>query len=229
LLRGITDRYRKPGDLPQVLPVFPLRGAILLPRATLALNVFEPRYLMLVDFALARDRLIGIVQPAPEAGEGESPNGKTFPLRRVGCVGRITAFSEGDDGRVMLSLTGITRFNILRNVDSEEPFRFCRVGFGEFASDFRSGHGEEDVDRPRLLTTLRNYLIANNLSADWERIDSASNERLVNTLSILSPYGAEEKQALLEAKDLRARAEALMALAEMELASRDDGSGTSIQ
>ena len=212
-----------------MLPVFPLRGAILLPRATFALNVFEPRYLMLVDFALARDRLVGIVQPAPEAGDGESPTGKTFPLRRVGCVGRITAFSEGDDGRMMLSLTGISRFRVMHDVESDEPFRFCQVGFGDFASDFRSGFGQEDVDRPRLLTALRNYLIANNLSADWDRIDSASNERLVNTLSVLSPYGAEEKQALLEAKDLRTRAEALVALAEMELASRDDGSGTSIQ
>ena len=227
--RGVNERYRGSGDLPQVLPVFPLRGAILLPRATLALNVFEPRYLMLVDFALAGDRLVGIVQPAPEAGDSESPTGKNFPLRRVGCAGRIAAFSEGDDGRVMLSLTGIARFRLLHDVESDEPFRFCQVSFGEFASDFASGDGEEDVDRPRLLTTLHNYLIANNLTADWDRIDSASNERLVNMLSILSPYGAEEKQALLEARDLKARAEALVALAEMELASRDDGSGTSIQ
>ena len=227
--RGVTERYRGPGDLPQVLALFPLRGAILLPRATLALNVFEPRYLLLVDYALAGDRLIGIVQPAPDASEVESPAGKAFPLRRIGCAGRITAFSEGDDGRLMLSLTGIARFRLLQEVESDEPFRFGRVSFTEFATDFTSGHGEEDVDRPRLLTTLRNYLIANNLSADWDRIDGASNERLVNTLSILSPYGAEEKQALLEARDLKARAEALVALAEMELASRDDGSGTSIQ
>jgi len=212
-----------------VLPLFPLRGAILLPRATLALNVFEPRYLLLVDYALAGDRLIGIVQPAPDAGEVESPSGKIFPLRGIGCAGRITSFSEGDDGRLMLSLTGISRFRMLQDVESDEPFRFGRVSFAEFATDFTSGHGQDDVDRQRLLTTLRSYLIANNLSADWDRIDSASNERLVNTLSILSPYGAEEKQALLEARDLKARAEALVALAEMELASRDDGSGTSIQ
>jgi hypothetical protein len=181
-----------------VLPIFPLRGAILLPRATLALNVFEPRYLVLVDYALAGDRLIGIVQPAPETGDNESPTGKSFPLRRVGCVGRITAFSEGDDGRLMLSLTGITRFRLLHDVESDEPFRFCQVDFGEFATDFRSGHGEEDVDRPRLLTTLRNYLTANNLGADWDRIDSASNERLVNTLSILSPR-PEPRRAVFSA------------------------------
>ncbi len=107
---GVTDRYRGPADLPEVLPVFPLRGAILLPRATLSLNVFEPRYLALVDFALETDRLIAIVQPAPEAGSSELPPGQSFPLRRVGCAGRISAFSEGDDGRLLLSLTGIARF-----------------------------------------------------------------------------------------------------------------------
>jgi uncharacterized protein len=229
LPRGITDHYRKPADLPQVLPVFPLRGAILLPRATLSLSVFEPRYLALVDFALGSDRLVAIVQPAPEAGSSESPPGKNFTLRRVGCAGRITAFSEGDDGRVLLSLTGISRFQLAREVASEEPFRLCQMDFAHYAADFTWGYGEEEVDRPRLLATLKAYLIANNLSADWDRIDSASNERLVNTLSILSPYGPEEKQALLEAPDLKARAEALVALAEMELAARDDGSGTSLQ
>jgi uncharacterized protein len=226
---GVTDRYRSPADLPEVLPVFPLRGAILLPRATLSLSVFEPRYLALVDFALEKDRLIAIVQPAPEAGSSESPPGKRFPLRRVGCAGRITAFSEGDDGRLLLSLTGIARFQLAHDVASEQPFRLCQVNFAHYTADFTWGHGEEEVDRPRLLATLKAYLVANKLSADWERIDGASNERLVNTLSILSPYGPEEKQALLEAPDLKARAEALVALAEMELAAPDDGSGTSLQ
>jgi uncharacterized protein len=229
LPRGVTDRYRSASDLPKVLPVFPLRGAILLPRATLTLNVFEPRYLALIDFALASDRLIGVVQPAPEAIGGESPPGKSFPLRRVACAGRITSFTEGDDGRCMVSLTGIARCVVSKGIDSEQPFRICHVDFARYAADFVCGHGEEHVDRPRLIATLRSYLLANNLSANWERINGASNERLVNTLSILSPYGAEEKQALLEAPDLKARAEALVALAEMELASRDDGSGTSLQ
>jgi uncharacterized protein len=226
---GVTDRYRGPADMPQVLPLFPLRGAILLPRATLALNVFEPRYLALIDFALGADRLVGVVQPATEAGESESPPGKSFPLRRVGCAGRITAYTESDDGRVLLSLTGIARFKLAREVAGEQPFRLGQADFAGYATDFTCQHGEEDVDRPRLLETLKHYLSANKLSADWDRIDSASNERLVNTLSILSPYGPEEKQALLEAPDLKSRAEALVALAEMELAARDDGSGTSLQ
>jgi uncharacterized protein len=209
--------------------VFPLRGTILLPRASLTLNVFEPRYLALVDHALAGNRLIGVVQPAPEAGNAESPQGKSFPLRRVGCVGRITSFAENEDGRVVISLSGVARFRVDRDVEGEEPFRLCQVDFAPYAEDFLSGYGEDEVDRPRLIATLRSYLTANNLNADWERINSASTERLVNTLSILSPYGPEERQCLLEASDLRARAEALIALAEMELAARDDGSGTSLQ
>jgi Lon protease-like protein len=225
----VTDLYRSASDLPKVLPIFPLRGAILLPRASLTLNVFEPRYLALVDHALAGARLIGVVQPAPEAGDGESPQGKIFPLRRVGCAGRITSFTESEDGRVVVALAGVARFRIGRDVEGEEPFRVCQIDFAPYGEDFVSGYGEDDVDRPRLIATLRSYLIANNLNADWERINSASTERLVNTLSILSPYGPEEKQCLLEARDLRARAEALVALAEMELAARDDGSGTSLQ
>lgn len=226
---GVTDHYRSAVDLPKALPLFPLRGAILLPRTSVTFNVFEPRYLALVDKILAGDRLLGIVQPAPEAGAVESPEGKNFPLRRVGCVGRLSAFTEGDDGRYLISLIGIGRFELMTEIKSEEPFRIFRIDFGGFNSDFILGYGEDEVDRPRLLETLKSYLQANSLTADWDRINGAGNERLVNTLSILSPYGAEEKQALLEAPDLRTRAEALVALAEMELATRDDGSGTTIQ
>ncbi len=229
MARGATGPYRGPEELPRLLPLFPLRGAILLPRASLTLNVFEPRYIALIDYALGHDRLIGIVQPAPEAGATESPGGKNFPLRRVGCAGRLTAFNENDDGRYVISLTGIGRFLLEGDAATDHPFRFGELDFAPYAADFVCGHGEEAVDRSRLLATLKGYLEANNLSADWDRINNAGNERLVNTLSILSPYGPEEKQALLEAPDLKARAEALVALAEMELAARDDGSGTSIQ
>jgi Lon protease-like protein len=225
----VTDRYRNVADMPKELPLFPLRGAILLPRASLTLNVFEPRYLALVDHALAGDRLIGVVQPAVEAGEVESPGGKSFPLRRVGCAGRISSFTESEDGHAVITLAGVARFAVAGEIAGDMPFRMGRVDFEPYTQDFIGGHGEEEVDRPRLIATLRSYLIANNLNADWDRINSASNERLVNTLSILSPYGPEEKQCLLEAPDLRSRAEALVALAEMELATRDDGSGTSLQ
>lgn len=225
----MTDRYCNVADMPKALPLFPLRGAILLPRASLTLNVFEPRYLALIDHALAGNRLVGVVQPAPAAGSAESPAGKSFPLRRVGCAGRISSFTENDDGRVVVSLAGIVRFITGPDLDEATPFRTAEVDYAPFATDFVAGHGEDEVDRPRLIATLKNYLVANDLNADWSRINGASTERLVNTLSIISPYGPEEKQCLLEAPDLRARAEALVALAEMELAARDDGSGTSIQ
>ena len=225
----MTDRYLNAADMPAMLPLFPLRGAILLPRATLTLNVFEPRYLAMVDHALANERLIGVVQPGPDTGTAESPKGNAVPLRAVGCAGRITAFTEGDDGTLAITLTGIARFRLGNEIASDVPFRLCEAGFSSYADDFVAGHGEDVVDRVRLLETLRCYLEAHDLKADWERINSANNERLVNTLAILSPYGAEEKQALLEAENLQERAEALVALAEMELATRDDGSGTSIQ
>jgi Lon protease-like protein len=225
----VTDRYRNAADMPKELPLFPLRGAILLPRASLTLNVFEPRYLALLDHALAGARVIGVVQPAPEAGSAESPAGKDFPLRRVGCAGRISSFTESEDGHVVVTLAGVARFAVADEIAGDTPFRLARVDYAPYAKDFVGGHGEEEVDRPRLIATLRSYLNANNLNADWDRINSAGNERLVNTLSVLSPYGPEEKQCLLEAQDLRSRAEALVALAEMELAARDDGSGTSLQ
>lgn len=225
----ITDRYRKPEDLPDALAVFPLRGVILLPRSTLPLNVFEPRYLQLVDDVIAGSRLIGIVQPAIEAGDGESPQGKDFELRSVGCIGRITAFSETEDNHCMITLTGIARFDVAGDLPSDTPYRLCQIDVKRFAGDLAQGEGEDEVDRKRLLTVLKSYLEANELTADWESIDRSSNELLVNTLSVISPYGPEEKQALLEAADLKRRAEVLVALAEMELAARGDGSGTGVQ
>jgi len=225
----MINPYDSPADLPSVLPIFPLRGAILLPRASLTLNVFEPRYLALVDHALAHERLIGVVQPSGATGSAESPQGKSFPVRSVGCLGRVTSFNESGDGPLVISLTGISRFNAGDEVDTDAAFRLFAVDFRPYADDFIHDLGEEDVDRVRLLATLRRYLEANGLHADWDRINEAANEQLVNTLSILSPYGPEEKQALLEAGSLKERAEALVALAEMELAARDDSSGTSLQ
>lgn len=226
---GMIERYRRIEDLPETLPAFPLRGVILLPRATLTLNVFEPRYLAMTDFALGGERLIGVVQPAREAGEDESPPGRNVVLRKIGCAGRIIAFNEGGDGRYLITLAGVARFELVRECSTEYPFRRLDIDFRNFAADLAWGRGEEEVDRVHLLATLKEYLRANNLTADWDRILGASNERLVNTLSVLSPYGPEEKQALLEAPSLKTRAEALVALAEMELATRNDDTGTSLQ
>lgn len=225
----MSDRYRKPDDLPRNLSLFPLRGVILLPGSTLPLNVFEPRYLELVDDALKGDRLIGIIQPKRDAGEDESPEGNSVDLRSVGTVGRITAFSETEDRRYLITLTGITRFEMTGEETSDTPYRIASAMYDRFAIDLNRGDGEENVDRERLLDVLKTYLKVNKLSADWESINRSSNELLVNTLSMISPYGPEEKQALLEAADLKTRTDVLIALAEMELATRDDGSGTTIQ
>jgi Lon protease-like protein len=196
-----------------VIPVFPLSAALLLPRADLPLNIFEPRYLAMVDAALAGDRVIGMVQPdeaAPEAERGSA-------LCAIGCAGRITSFAETGDGRYIITLSGIARFRIVDEIITGSLYRRCRVSAAEFASDFTDGC-DAPVDRTAVLRTFRAYLKAHNLDADWESIGQASNETLVNTLAMIAPFGAAEKQALLEAPDLRARAEALVAITEMTLA-----------
>lgn len=226
------ERYLKPGDIPTPLPIFPLRGVILLPRVLLPLNIFEPRYLEMVDAALSGDRIIGMIQPSSDEGdEGyvESPEGSGVELSRVGCAGRITAYQETDDRHILITLTGISRFMLLNEETTLSPFRVGNVDFSKYGADLIQGEGEEDVDRERLLNVLKVYLETNELKADWQNVLSSSSEFLVNTLSMISPYGAEEKQALLEAQDLKGRAEVLVALAEMELAARDDGSGSAVQ
>jgi uncharacterized protein len=225
----LTDRYRRPADLPSRIPIFPLRGAILLPRATLPLNIFEPRYLEMIDNAMSGARIIGILQPVVSSDDDqESPTDKAAELRSVGCAGRITSYQELDDGRLIITLTGITRFQCVGEAESELPYRIMTVSYDKFASDLTEGLGEEMVDRQNLLRVLRTYLDANRLKTDWSTIQRASNEFLINALSVMCPYGPEEKQALLEAKDLRSRAEVLVALAEIDLAS-NGSSGTTLQ
>jgi Lon protease-like protein len=223
------QRYLMPADLPVRIPVFPLRGALLLPRGYMPLNIFEPRYLAMVDDALAGERLVGIVQPRLLQDDVESPEGKSVALRQIGCVGRLTSFTETDDGRYLITLNGITRFTLVREVDHTKPYRVAEVTYADFAADLSHGFGEEAVDRKHLLEVLRAYLDSQNLKADWNSIERSGNEFLVNALSMMSPYGPEEKQALLEAKDLKTRAEILIALAKMQMAAPDDGSGTAIQ
>ena len=223
----IAERYRGPADLPQRLAFFPLRGAILLPRATLPLQVFEPRYLQMIEDVMASSRVLGIVQPA--GGEEESPPGKTAELRRVGGVGRITAYQELDDGHLLVTLTGVARCVLREEAATDRPYRICAVSYAAYAGDFVAGSGEDEVDRQGLLKALKTYLAARNLKADWSAISKSSNETLINSLAMVSPYDAEEKQALLEAASLQARAQALVALAEMELAAGAGGSGSTLQ
>ena len=214
--------YDGPGDVADVIPIFPLPGALLLPRGQMPLNIFEPRYLAMIDDAMrSGHRLIGMIQPdTAHPGPEEKPN-----LFKIGCVGRITQIAETGDGRYLIQLTGIARFRIEAELSVTTPYRQCRVAYAPFAGDFVARRGEDEVDRASLLRALSEFLKANDLKADWEGIEDAPNEALVNALAMMSPYGAAEKQALLEAPDLKSRAEILVAVTEMELAKTTAGGG----
>jgi Lon protease-like protein len=213
--------YKGPEDLPGVIAVFPLPGALLLPRGQMPLNIFEPRYLAMIDDALrSGTRLIGMIQPDPTH---PGPDQAKPHLFRVGCVGRITQFAESGDGRYLIQLTGVARFRIDQELLADTPYRQCRVTYQPFTDDFIARKGEDEVDRKTLLRTLADFLKANNLKADWAGIENAPNEALVNALAMMSPYGAAEKQALLEAPDLKTRAEILVAVTEIELAKGKTG------
>jgi Lon protease-like protein len=219
----MTTVYRRPSDLPPVIPVFPLPGALLLPRGHMPLNIFEPRYLAMVDDALKGGRLIGMIQPEVEDGQG-------LPrLFQVGCAGRISQFAETGDGRYLIQLTGIARFRVLGEEVVSTPYRQCRITSDPFAIDFTPRAGEAEVDRETLILTLKAYLEANNLQADWKAIQEAPSEALVNALSMMSPFDVREKQALLEAASLKDRADILVAITEIELAKSGTGSETPLQ
>ena len=183
------------------------------------LNVFEPRYLAMVDAAMAGDRVIGMVQP----DETAAPCACGPQLRDVGCAGRIVSFAETGDGRYMITLTGIARFRIVDELPLEKPFRRCHVTAAPFEADLRPATGA--VDRTAVLRAFREYLSAHDLCADWENVGRASNETLVNALAMMAPFGPAEKQALLEAPDLKTRAEQLVAFTEMALAAERGGNG----
>ena len=218
--------YDGPGDLAAVIPVFPLPGALLLPRGQMPLNIFEPRYIAMIDDALrSGQRLIGMIQPdAAHPGSEDKPT-----LYKVGCVGRITQLAETGDGRYLLQLTGISRFRIEEELKVATAYRQCRVTYAPFTDDFIARKGEDEVDRSAVLQALTDFLEANNLKTDWEGIENAPNEALVNALAMMSPYGSAEKQALLEAPDLKTRAEILVAVTEIELAKSKAPGETPLQ
>jgi Lon protease-like protein len=218
---SINAIYKGPDDLPGVIAIFPLPGALLLPRGQMPLNIFEPRYLAMVDDVMRSGlRVIGMIQPDPTH---PGPDQTKPHLFRVGCVGRITQLAESGDGRYLIQLTGVARFRIEEELAVTTPYRQCRVTYQPFLADFTARKGENEVDRKTLLRTLADFLKANNLKADWEGIENAPNEALVNALAMMSPYGPAEKQALLEAPDLKTRAEILVAVTEIELARGKTG------
>ena len=219
----MAQGYVRAADLPQVIPVFPLPGAILLPRGQLPLNIFEPRYLNMVDDAMAGDRIIGMIQP--QAGPRRLPS-----LSPVGCAGRITSFAETSDGRYLITLTGCARFRLASELPTQTPYRQVRADFAPFEGDLGAPPMDDaDMDRDVLLDALRAYLETRGLDIDWDTAETAPPEALVNSLSMALPFDPPEKQALLEARGLMDRAAVLTALMTIDAAESGDGDGPSMQ
>ncbi len=204
-------------DLPRTLPVFPLPGALLLPRGRLPLHIFEPRYLQMVDDCLkTRDRLIGMVQPR------EVPGGGDPKLQSIGCAGRLTALSETEDGRYMITLSGVSRYRVTQEIEGFAPYRRCDVSWDGFERDLGQPERDAGFDRDRFLTLLGRYFDAEELKTDWSSLSEAEDELLINALSMMCPFAPEDKQALLEAPDLTTRRETLVTLIEFALAGGSD-------
>lgn len=208
--------YRKPADLPQAIPLFPLSGAILMPRGVLALNVFEPRYLNMVDDALGGERLIGMIQPAAEDEGAANPE-----LTNVGTVGRITSFAETEDGRYLVTLTGVCRFDLDMELEVDTPYRQAIVSYDGFDGDFTQSTGER-IDRAALIVSLKTYAALHGFQVDWNSVEQAPTETIINVAAQICPFDAAAKQALLEAVTLEERAMALVALLEWDAASGDE-------
>ncbi len=219
----MAQGYVRAADLPQVIPIFPLPGAILLPRGQLPLNVFEPRYLNMIDDAMAGDRIIGMVQPqgGPQRLPGLSP---------VGCAGRITSFAETSDGRYLITLTGCARFRLSSEIPTQTPYRQIRADFTPFEADLRTPPVDDvGLDREGLLDALRAYLETRGLDIDWDTAETAPPEALINSLSMALPFDPPEKQALLEATSLTDRSTVLTALLTIGAASDGEGEAPSMQ
>jgi len=214
-------RPASPADLPQSVPVFPLTGALLLPFAHRPLNIYEPRYVEMIDHALRGDRIIGLVQP--EDTSEESPPGRA-PLEKIGCLGRLTHFEENGDSRYFIILDGLCRFEIVSELTVMTPYRQCIIAADRFAADFERDYGADKVDRARFLKMMRDYAEFANFELNWDEIESTGTADLINFCCMVSPYGAAEKQVLLEAPSIEQRAETLIAMAEIEMARGGAGS-----
>jgi Lon protease-like protein len=223
------ERYRSPSDLPARIAIFPLRGAIVMPRTTLPLQVFEPRYLAMVDDTLRGDRLIGIIQPTGDGGTTGSPSERSAPLQTIGTAARLIAHQEQPDGRVLITLYGICRFDVVGEVKTDAPYRSLEISCDRFGQDLVATAGEDGVARAPLLAVLRRFLSARNLGADWAAIEKSDNEDLVNGLAIAGPFAPSEKQALLETMTVAERARMLIALAEIDLAGGATKPGQRLQ
>ena len=199
-----------------MLPIFPLSGVVLLPRGRLPLNIFEPRYLAMVEDALSGDRMIGMIQPTDPAARCRQP-----AVYETGCAGRITAFTEAGDGRCMVTLTGVSRFVVMKELPVTRGYRRVIPSWDRFAEDLRECGGS-DLDRLRLFAGLRTYFKTQGIQADWEAIEATSDERLITSLAMICPFESSEKQALLEAPDISERARLLIVLIEMAVLDNGD-------
>ena len=202
----------KAADLPETIPVFPLPGALLLPRARLPLHIFEPRYLAMLDDALKTShRLIGMVQPR------EVPGSSDRRLQHIGCAGRVTAFSETEDGRYMITLSGISRYRVSREITGFTPYLKADVSWEGFSRDLGPPEHDKVFDRTSFLNLLQRYFDDQGMQTEWDSLHQAEDELLINSLSMLCPFDPEEKQALLEAPSLTTRRETLVTLIEFSL------------
>ena len=215
--------YRQIADLPQVIPVFPLDGAILLPGSELPLQIFEPRYLNMIDDVMAGDRVVGMIQTRP-GGDRARPH-----LADVGCAGRITSYAETSDGRYLITLTGVCRFRPGEELAIRTPYRQVRADYGAFADDLATESVDPAVDRARFGRSLKRYLNHRELDIDWETANAAPLQALVNSLAMGLPFEPAEKQALLEAVSLRDRFEALITLLEIDALEDGDDEPHSLQ
>lgn len=204
-------------DLPDTIPVFPLPGALLLPRARLPLHIFEPRYLTMLDDVLKTDhRLIGMIQPRAV------PDGSEKRLQSIGCAGRLTSFSETEDGRYMVTLAGISRFRVTQEIEGFTPYRKCDVSWEGFARDRGPLEQDKGFERDKFMSMLKRFFEDRQLSTDWDSLEEAEDELLINSLSMLCPFDPEDKQALLEAPSLSTRRETLVTLMEFALRGGSD-------
>lgn len=211
-------------DLPGEFPVFPLPSAMLLPRGKLPLNIFEPRYLAMTEDALGLGRMFGMIQPDPTLPETENGPG----LFRVGCLGRLSSFSETDDGRYLITLTGVIRFTILKELPMRRGYRRVRGDYGRFHPDLDLQPRPIGTSREALLTALRGYFTHRGLDANWDAVKRLPDDMLVVTLAMVCPFEPAEKQALLEAPDDEERASALLVLLQMGALAPDPRGGRSV-
>lgn len=208
-------------NLPTLIPVFPLTGALVLPRARLPLNIFEPRYLQMIDDALKTEhRLIGMIQTRDAPTDIADP-----PMHRIGCAGRIISFTETDDGRYLISIKGICRYRMLDRETGFAPYIKATVSWDDYERDLGDEELDDSFNRPEFLKLLEAYFTANELQTDWNNLKDASTEMLINSLSMMCPFGPEERQALLETTDLKTRRETVATLMEFALRSSGENEG----